>query len=635
MRPAALAIALLLASGGILVFVPAPARAATADWTFLIYMDGDNNLETVGIENFLAMARVGSTPQVNIFVQFDRAVGVDNSYQDWTDTKRFLVRRGMTPTAQNATMNLTEQNMADPATLVDFVTWGAATYPADHYFIDVWDHGLGWQGVLQDNSPGGFMTTADFGRALAQIRTDLGRNIDVVGNDACRMTVEMMYELHPYVDYFVGSEKDEPLAGWPYDTFLEAVVAAPSMTPVEVGRWLATSYVASYRDAVPQSPYSVTLSVVSSVALPALAGTFAGFVAELNASLPLRQTQVMQARLATERYEKNGVAGGDEFDLYDFAENAAVIVGNPRLSLLAGDLELAIANAVLANEAWDNQNPINNVHARHAHGLSIWFPDTMFEPAYPSLAFSRDSGWGGFLATYRLGVPTPIPTNAGARSVDAGVPRDDLADRIVVHATPPQNGSLSVYLTEGPRVVASQEIPAVAGHAETLNFTPGRPGLYNVTVLYYVGPKLADLVAVANLSIQARYRFQGTLTDAAGNPVVGAMVTVTNVRTKAALSTVSTSTGYVLEVVIPDFFRDGDVLCLNASYGGRRTSASFVSSVQGTAQTANLVLDLSGPPDMNIVVVALAVAALAIALLLVGIIVWQQLRIRDLRRLRR
>ena len=632
MRTAALALALLLLSGGLLALVPAPAAAQSADWTFLIYMDGDNNLETVGIENFLAMARVGSTPRVNIVVQFDRAVGVDDSYGGWTDTKRFLVQRGMTPTAMNATMNLTEQNMADPATLVDFATWGAVTYPADHYFIDVWDHGLGWQGVLSDNSPGGFMTTADFGRALAQIRTALGRNIDVVGNDACRMTVEMMYELHPYVDYFVGSEKDEPLAGWPYDSFLEAVAAGPSMTPIEVGRWLATSYVASYRDVDPQSPYSVTLSVVSSVALPALASTFAGFVAELNASLPLRQVQVMQARLATERYEKNAVAGGDEFDLYHFAENAATVVGNPRLSLLAGDLELAIANAVLANEVWDNPDPINSVHALHAHGLSIWFPDTMSEPAYPSLAFSRDSGWGGFLMTYRLGVPAPVPTNAGARSVDAGVPRDDLADRIVVDATPPQDGSLSAYLTQGLQVVASQQIPAVAGHAETLNFTPSLPGLYSVTVLYYIGPKLADLVAVANLSIQARYRFQGTLTDAAGNPVVGAMVTVTNVRTRAALSTVSTPSGFVLEVLIPAFFRDGDVLYLNASYGGRRVSASFVSSVQGTAQTANLVLDLSGPPDMNVVVVALAVAALAITLLLAGIIVWQRLRIRDLRR---
>src|SRR3990170_7245992 len=205
MRSASVVAALVLL--GAALFMPFPAniaQAAVADWTFLIYLDADNNLESVGILDFLEMASVGSSAQVNIIVQFDRSVGFDTLFGDWATVKRFRVTQGITPTPANALVDLGELDMADPATLVDFVSWGVATYPARHYFLDLWDHGFGWAGVLQDGT--GYMTTTELGTALAQVRSTLGRNLDIVGNDACRMTLEIMYELQPYVDYFVGSQ---------------------------------------------------------------------------------------------------------------------------------------------------------------------------------------------------------------------------------------------------------------------------------------------------------------------------------------------------------------------------------------------------------------------------------------------
>src|SRR3989304_5019387 len=225
MRPAAL--------GVVLVLLFAPARAAVADWTFLVYMAADNDLEPVGITDFLEMASVGSTPNVNVVVQFDRSAFFDTSHGDWSSTKRFLVQPGMAPDPPQALMDLGEVDMANPPRLLDFVTWAATASPANHYFLDLWDHGLGWQGILQDGSA--YMRTGELGSALAQIKAFLGRNVDIVGNDACRMPLEIMYELQPYVDYFVGSQKDEPLAGWPYDRLFAPVVADPSMTPPQAG----------------------------------------------------------------------------------------------------------------------------------------------------------------------------------------------------------------------------------------------------------------------------------------------------------------------------------------------------------------------------------------------------------------
>ena len=632
MRSAAPLLALSLVLGGLLLpLLAPPARAAVADWTFLVYMGADNNLEGPGIDDFLEMASVGSTPLVNIVVQFDRAVGFDVRYGDWTTTKRFLVQAGMTPTPANATMDLGEVDMAAPASLVSFATWGAAAYPAKHYFLDLWDHGLGWQGVILDDSPITYMTTAQLGPAIAQVRTALGRNVDIVGLDACRFTVEIMAELQPSVDYFVGSEKDEPLAGWPYDTFLAAVVAAPVMTPVQVGTWLTTAYVASYFGT---SPYSVNLALVSGGALPSLVRAFADFVAELNASVPLLQSQVLAARLATERYERNGLAGGDEFDLFHFSENIVERSGNPRLAALARALQGAIASAVLAHAAWDNPTPTNGVHAAHTHGLSIWFPDTPSDPAYDALALSRATGWNGFLATYRSGSPTSIPTGATARSVDTSLPTDGLADAIRVDATPRANGSLVVVLTEHESIVASLQVPVLTDQAEALNLTGPHPGRFNVTVLFYVGGKLSDLVTVSGLGIQARYRFLGSVLDPQGRPVGGATVTLQNARTSVVLSgrTDDSSGQYSLGAIVPDFFVDGDTLVLTASSEGRQASAAFVASARGTSQTVNIVLDTSATAGVNAGLIVLGAGSLVLAIVLAGIAVWQREQIRGLRR---
>src|SRR2546428_2831674 len=46
-----------------------PYTTLFRSWTFLIYMDADNNLEDVGIADFQEMAAVGSSSLVNIVVR--------------------------------------------------------------------------------------------------------------------------------------------------------------------------------------------------------------------------------------------------------------------------------------------------------------------------------------------------------------------------------------------------------------------------------------------------------------------------------------------------------------------------------------------------------------------------------------
>jgi len=128
-------------------FLTAPSYAQVAEWTFMVYIDADNNLEPFGITDLNEMEMVGSTADVNIVVQMDRAPGYDNSNGDWRTTRRFLVQQDNDDNTLSSPslQDLGEVNMGDPATLTSFIQWAEMNYPANNYALVLWDHGGGWQ----------------------------------------------------------------------------------------------------------------------------------------------------------------------------------------------------------------------------------------------------------------------------------------------------------------------------------------------------------------------------------------------------------------------------------------------------------------------------------------------------------
>ena len=142
MRIQSVSIAVLLS---LISFLPQIATAdddaaTVKDWTFLVYLNGNNSLDSFGPVNIEQMEKVGSTNKVNVVVQWaSLSAG---------KTVRLLAKKSADPTKVTSPIvqDLGKADMGDYRTLVDFIKWGAATYPAKHYFIDVWDHGSGWHG---------------------------------------------------------------------------------------------------------------------------------------------------------------------------------------------------------------------------------------------------------------------------------------------------------------------------------------------------------------------------------------------------------------------------------------------------------------------------------------------------------
>lgn len=113
-----------------------PPAAPPAEWTLLIYMAGDNDLDSFGGKDLTEMKKVGSSDKLHIIVQRDTAKAGQQAC-------RYRVRKG-TKIADDVVQNLGRINTGDPAVLKDFLEWGLKNYPAKRTMAVLWNHGSGW-----------------------------------------------------------------------------------------------------------------------------------------------------------------------------------------------------------------------------------------------------------------------------------------------------------------------------------------------------------------------------------------------------------------------------------------------------------------------------------------------------------
>lgn len=361
-----------------------------AKWTFMVYLDADNNLESAGIDDFLEMATVGSSSDVNIVVQMDRTAGEDNTFGDWTSTRRFLINKDDTPD-MTPLSDLGEQNMGHPDTLRDFVLWAIQNYPAEHYALSIWNHGDGWRTLMErklmprarapETTPGEetitlrtVATDVDNGndvlfmkevqdalqaaKARLEERGMTKAKLDVVGFDACLMgMIEVSYALRNVANYMVGSEWLEPGDGWPYDTILSALINTPTFDGSDLSGMIVTKYGLAYSSGITQSSIDVSK-------LNDLIGKMDAFAGALNTEWAALKT----ARENTITYHPFGswFPSGWGVDLWDFADNVYNEVTSTTIKNAALDVKNAI-DAFVTNEQHSSDK-------NGSHGVAIYFP---------------------------------------------------------------------------------------------------------------------------------------------------------------------------------------------------------------------------------------------------------------------
>ena len=406
-----------------------PHAMQTAEWTVMVFMDGDNDLEKFAIKDFDEMAKVANSAQVNVVVQLDRIPEFSNAYGDWSHTLRFKVSQGMTPTVANA-LSPTESelatgqetNMGHPDTLAAFVSWARRKYPARRYMLVLWDHGDGWR-KMHSVSPqvistaakeirradaeaaeavragrGGSKRSLDSlvsddrlidapHRAISMDQTDMdrlymrevqtslesalsGQRLDLIGFDACLMSmIENGFAVRQVADVMVGSEELEPGDGWRYDDWLPRLVSNPTLDAVGLGRLLVDSYNRNYVDEDPET----TLSAIdlSQGRINALAQAVSALGDELTASIATELANIRGARDSCTPYAPG--RGYHGIDLHRFCEQLVARTTRPALRDRAQAVLQILNDPAFVINSYAGADRRGTFGSR---GLAIYFPRT-------------------------------------------------------------------------------------------------------------------------------------------------------------------------------------------------------------------------------------------------------------------
>ena len=362
--------------------------AAKAKWTVMVYISGDNNLEDYVVKDMeLELAPTGSSADVQVVALADRGPGYDTSYGDWQTTKLFHVTQGMTAAPENAVADWGERDMGDPQTLVDFVTWSKANYPADHYALYFWGHGWNWHpGYVMADDTTKVAQPDDYTLDYDEIKPALPSLgfIDVVGYDGCNMASIEIFDLwHGYATAVTGSQEYVNWEGIQYDVVLAQLAANPGMNADQVA--IATS--------VSANADKTWSAVAVDVRFDALVNAVDQWSVALNNGLAANRKKYDRAFGATQTFWQAPM----DKDLYDMAYEIKRNVSDTNIKNKSQAVMDAVSAVVL--------------HERHvnaysgAHGITIYHISKATEKDsnytyYRTLDFALQTGWDEFLDAY-------------------------------------------------------------------------------------------------------------------------------------------------------------------------------------------------------------------------------------------
>ncbi len=356
--------------------------AAQAKWTVMVYISGDNNLEDYVVKDIeLELAPTGSSANVQVVALADRGPGYDTSYGDWQTTKLFHVTPGMTAAAANAVADWGERNMGDKQTLIDFVTWTKANYPADHYALYFWGHGWNWHPgyVMADDTNADTLDMDEIKAAFPSIGF-----IDFVGFDGCNMaSIEVGYLWRGHATALAHSQEYVGWDGVEYDVVLAQMAANPNLTADQVA--IATS-----QSATNDKTWS---AVAVDARFDALVTAVDQWSLALKNGLAANRKKYDRAFGATQSFWQAPM----DKDLYDMAYEINRNVADTNIKAKSQAVMNAVAGVVL------NEHHVNAYS--DAHGITIYHISTAAGKDanytyYRTLDFALQTGWDEFLDAY-------------------------------------------------------------------------------------------------------------------------------------------------------------------------------------------------------------------------------------------
>jgi len=422
----------------------------TAEWTFMVYLAADNNLDRAAMEDVDEMEMVGSSKDVRIVVLIDRW-NAQAGPSNWTTAKRAILLKKPGAGAQSlydpaVSEDIGEVNTGDPQTLVEFVKWGATVCPSRKRALIIWNHGGGWRSFNDEfagssrspqdlrnlswsPTPGiravcfdaGSSDDALYTKELRNALETCGVTFDIVAFDACLMgMLEVAYELKDITPYVVASEENVATDGFNYTTLLAALGAQAGATPFQVGSLMLESYNLEYGSAP-----NATLALIASDRLPELVASINSLVAQVAQEDNEAGRLACRQELAHARASAGPTMAENRLPYVDLGTFLQCAAHHGRLS------QNLRASADQALKSYERARLVYvRTGERRRTGLSIFFPplDTTASmlDAYceDNLVFAKDCCWDQFVKSFATNVPLAdlvVPSAPGEQPPDGSV----------------------------------------------------------------------------------------------------------------------------------------------------------------------------------------------------------------------
>lgn len=402
-------------------------------WTKMIYIAADNDLFYFAWNNIRQLAQ-SAHPDINIIV-FLSEPGIHKK------TQIYLIEKNKATLLNKD--NQEKLNSGDPQTLIGFCNWTIRHFPADDYFLDLWNHGTGLadikykainpaslfvfnpstlmleldrniryldmldqfriddikRGICFDDTYKSYLNNQDLDYALSVICKEglNGKKLSIIGMDACLMAmVEIANICKHYAHIMVASQEVELGQGWRYDLALEPF-SHGNLSKEE----FACHLVRSYQEAYSNITSDFTLSAVN-------LDHFCNIESNINAVATLLLECIQHQRGQSVKYIIRQCRRHICFeepsyiDVVSFYKRLLLNIdkfmlqsNNQLVAQLKEALEAGIKtikDQVLANAFGSNLN--------HANGLSIYFPEQHMLKSYQATDFAQTNQWYNLITNY-------------------------------------------------------------------------------------------------------------------------------------------------------------------------------------------------------------------------------------------
>lgn len=392
-------------------------------WTMLLYLNGDNDLESFMEDTLENMVAAGPAPTANVLVLLDRSE---------SDSALYDVTYGQAIDITDVFTTSNEVNMGAGETLVQFVNWSRNYYPVTYTMLSIVDHGGGWAPSLSTIPTGtlpvrariwlsggsglswdftseyDYLSSPEIRQAMADIEA-IGGPLDVVFYDVCLMGMsEVAYQIREYASFFVSSQN----IGWaplgPQNRYVRTMQGIlPDATPQDVAGLL----VENYQLGLPLQGHPFTISAVDLSQMDEVADAVnqLGLILTQTLTTPEQMLSLFTVYTDSQKIDYNSdfiIEPEREgfVDLYDFALKLTQSYTDPAILAAAQTVLNRLGTTIVAEAhrsdiPWFAQDE-QEWNLDDVHGLSIYLPlgeDLEFQiritdtsPISPNISITRN-----------------------------------------------------------------------------------------------------------------------------------------------------------------------------------------------------------------------------------------------------